>query len=39
VERGDMIEVKVGDGQFNSRVTGSKKGLQAWMKEFPSNRR
>jgi exodeoxyribonuclease VII large subunit len=38
VERGDMIEVKVGDGQFNSRVTGSKKGLQAWMKDFPSNR-
>ena len=29
VERGDMIEVKVGDGQFSSRVTGSKKGLQA----------
>jgi exodeoxyribonuclease VII large subunit len=39
VERGDMIEVKVSDGQFNSRVTGSKKGLQAWMKDFPSNRR
>lgn len=39
VERGDMIEVKVGDGQFNGRVTGSKKGLQAWMKDFPSSRR
>ncbi|MFA5054644.1 MAG: exodeoxyribonuclease VII large subunit [Dehalococcoidia bacterium] len=39
VERGDMIEVKVGDGQFNSRVTGSKKGLQAWMKDFPSKKR
>jgi exodeoxyribonuclease VII large subunit len=38
VERGDMIEVKVSDGQFNSRVTGSKKGLQAWMKDFPSNK-
>jgi exodeoxyribonuclease VII large subunit len=39
VERGDMIEVKVSDGQFNSRVTGSKKGLQSWMKGFPSNKR
>lgn len=39
VERGDMIEIKVGDGQFNSRVTGAKKGLQAWMKDFPSSRR
>jgi len=28
VERGDMIKVQVSDGQFNSRVTGSKKGLQ-----------
>ncbi|MFA5374560.1 MAG: exodeoxyribonuclease VII large subunit [Dehalococcoidia bacterium] len=37
VERGDMITVQVSDGQFNSRVTGSKKGLQAWMKDFPSN--
>ena len=39
VERGDMIEVTVGDGRFNGRVTGSKRGLQAWMKDFPSNRR
>ena len=39
VERGDMITVQVSDGQFNSRVTGSKKGLQAWMKDFPSNKR
>ena len=38
VERGDMIKVQVSDGQFNSRVTGSKKGLQAWMKDFPSNK-
>jgi exodeoxyribonuclease VII large subunit len=37
VEHGDMITVKVSDGQFNSRVTGSKKGLQAWMKDFPLN--
>jgi exodeoxyribonuclease VII large subunit len=37
VERGDMITVQVSDGQFNSRITGSKKGLQAWMKDFPSN--
>ena len=29
VERGDMIKVQVSDGQFNSRVTGSKKGLQS----------
>jgi hypothetical protein len=27
VERGDMIKVQVSDGQFNSRVTGAKKGL------------
>jgi exodeoxyribonuclease VII large subunit len=38
VERGDMITVQVSDGQFNSRVTGSKKGLQSWMKDFPSNK-
>jgi len=29
VKRGDMIKVQVSDGQFNSRVTGSKKGLQS----------
>ena len=28
VERGDMIKVQVSDGQFNSRVTGSKKRIQ-----------
>lgn len=38
VERGDAIEIKVSDGQFGGRVSGSKKGLQAWMKDFPSNR-
>ncbi|MEA1958757.1 MAG: exodeoxyribonuclease VII large subunit, partial [Chloroflexota bacterium] len=38
VERGDTIEIKVSDGQFNGRVTGAKKGLQAWMKNFPSNK-
>ncbi len=35
VHRGDAIDVKVSDGQFKSRVTGSKKGLQAWMNSFP----
>jgi exodeoxyribonuclease VII large subunit len=39
VHRGDAIEVKVSDGQFKSRVTGSKKGLQAWMNSFPSKKR
>ncbi len=39
VHRGDAIEVKVSDGQFKSRVTGLKKGLQAWMNSFPSKKR
>jgi hypothetical protein len=38
VECGDAIEIKVSDGQFGGRVSGAKKGLQAWMKDFPSNR-
>ena len=28
IDRGDLIQVRVSDGQFNSRVTGAKKGLQ-----------
>ena len=36
VERGDSLDIKVADGQFGGRVSGSKKGLQAWMKDFPS---
>ncbi|MBE0415496.1 MAG: exodeoxyribonuclease VII large subunit [Dehalococcoidia bacterium] len=39
VERGDAIDVKVSDGQFKGRVTGSKKGLQAWMNSFPLKKR
>ena len=39
VHRGDTIDVKVSDGQFKSRVTGSKKGLQAWMNNFHSKKR
>jgi exodeoxyribonuclease VII large subunit len=39
VNRGDTIEVRVSDGQFRSRVTGSKKGLQAWMSSLPSKKR
>jgi len=39
VERGDAIDIKVSDGQFRSRVTGSKKGLQAWMNGFPLKKR
>jgi len=39
VHRGDAIDVKVSDGQFKSRVTGSKKGLQAWMNSFPLKKR
>jgi len=39
VHRGDTIQVKVSDGQFSSRVTGFKKGLQAWMNGFPSKKR
>lgn len=39
VERGDVIDIKVSDGQFGGRVSGAKKGLQAWMQGFPSNKR
>jgi len=39
VHRGDAIEVTVSDGYFSSKVTGSKKGLQAWMNSFPSKMR
>jgi exodeoxyribonuclease VII large subunit len=39
VQRGDAIDIKVSDGQFKGRVTGSKKGLQAWMNNFPSKKR
>ena len=38
VERGDVIDIKVSDGQFGGRVSGAKKGLQAWMQGFPSNK-
>jgi exodeoxyribonuclease VII large subunit len=38
VERGDSLDIKVSDGQFGGRVSGSKKGLQACMKGFPSNK-
>jgi len=38
VERGDTIDVKVSDGQFKGRVTGSKKGLQGWMNSYPSKK-
>ena len=38
VQRGDTIDVKVSDGQFRSRVTGSKKGLQGWMNSLPSSK-
>jgi exodeoxyribonuclease VII large subunit len=39
IHRGDAIEVTVSDGQFSSKVTASKKGLQAWMNSFPSKTR
>lgn len=39
VERGDAIDIKVSDGQFKGRVTGSKKGLQSWMSGFPLKKR
>jgi exodeoxyribonuclease VII large subunit len=28
INRGDLIQVRVSDGQFNGRITGAKKGLQ-----------
>lgn len=39
VQRGDSIDIKVSDGQFKGRVTGSKKGLQGWMNSYPSKKR
>jgi exodeoxyribonuclease VII large subunit len=39
VERGDAIDIKVSDGQFKGRVTGAKKGLQAWMNGFHLKKR
>ncbi len=38
VHRGDAIDVRVSDGEFKGRVTGLKKGLQAWLKNFPSKK-
>ncbi|MGB2800231.1 MAG: exodeoxyribonuclease VII large subunit [Dehalococcoidia bacterium] len=38
VQRGDAIDIKVSEGQFKGRVTGSKKGLQGWMNSFPSKK-
>ena len=39
VQRGDAIDVRVSDGQFKGKVTGLRKGLQAWMSNFPSKKR
>ncbi|MFQ5925378.1 MAG: exodeoxyribonuclease VII large subunit [Dehalococcoidia bacterium] len=39
LQRGDIIDVWVSDGQFKGRVTGLRKGLQAWMSNFPSKKR
>lgn len=39
VQRGDAIDVRVSDGQLKGRVTGLRKGLQAWMSNFPSKKR
>ena len=39
VQRGDAIAVRVSDGQFKGKVTGLRKGLQAWMSNFPSKKR
>ncbi|TET40778.1 MAG: exodeoxyribonuclease VII large subunit [Dehalococcoidia bacterium] len=38
VHRGDVIDVRVSDGQFKGKVTGLRKGLQAWMSNFPSKK-
>jgi len=39
VERGDTIDIEVSDGEFKGKVTGPKKGLQAWMNGFLSKKR
>jgi len=38
LRRGDAIDVRVSDGEFRGRVTGIKKGLQAWLKNSLSNK-
>jgi len=38
VQRGDVVDVRVSDGEFRGRVSGIKKGLQAWLKNFLSNK-
>ncbi|MFQ5988102.1 MAG: exodeoxyribonuclease VII large subunit, partial [Dehalococcoidia bacterium] len=39
VQRGDAIDVRLSDGQFKGKVTELRKGLQAWMSNFPSKKR
>jgi len=38
VQRGDVVDVRVSDGEFRGRVSGVKKGLQTWLKNFPSKK-
>jgi len=38
VQRGDVVDVRMSDGEFRGRITGIKKGLQAWLKNFPSKK-
>ena len=38
IQRGDVVDVRVSDGEFRGRVSGIKKGLQTWLKDFPSKK-
>ena len=38
LSRGDAVNVLLSDGQFRGRVTALKRGLQAWLRSFPSKR-
>jgi len=39
VHSGDVVDVRLSDGEFKGRVTGIKKGIQAWLRNFLSNKR
>jgi len=38
VSRGDIINVLLSDGQIRGRVIAIKRGIQAWLRSFPSKR-
>ncbi len=39
LERGHGVEVRISNGSFRGRVTSLRKGVQAWLSNFPSSKR